>query len=274
MKHNQKMLITGVSGLLGNNLAQYFEKKCDVIGLYNEHPVLIRGIRTDKCNLSSADSISKIINNFNPAIIIHCASLTNVDICEIYPDRTRLINVDSTKTLVDSITDSDTCFIYISTDSVYDGIKGIFSENDSINPLNIYGKSKLEGELIVQGRRKSLVLRTNLFGWNIQDKKSLAEWILDELTNKQTINGFQDAIFSTIYTMELARIIDMTIQKGLTGVYNCGSSDICSKYEFALKIAERFCLDKSLIRPISLDDFQFKAKRGKNLSLDITKLQK
>jgi len=274
MNHKIKMLITGVSGLLGNNLARYFEKRYEVVGLYNEHPVLIKGIRTDKCDLSDEKSAREMIHRYNPDVIIHSASMTNMDGCEKNPDKTRLVNVSSTRNIVDNITDQDSCLIYISTDSVYDGMKGNYSENDSVNPLNIYGQTKFDGELIVRERQNSLVLRTNLFGWNIQDKKSIAEWILDALMNKQTINGFQDAIFSTIYTMELARVIDVAIRKQLTGVYNCGSSDSCSKYEFALKIAEHFGLNKELICPISLDDFNFEARRGKNLSLNVNNIQR
>ena len=101
-----------------------------------------------------------------------------------------------------------------------------------------------------------LILRTNPFGWNIQEKKSLGEWILAELKAGRQIKGFKDACFSTIYTMELARVIDIAVRNQLSGIYNCGASDSCSKYDFALKIADRFGLDKKLITPISIDDWQ------------------
>ena len=270
---HQKMLITGISGLLGNNIAYYLGKKYDVLGLYHDHPVTIKGIRTDQCNLLEREAVQKILKTFGPDIIIHCASLTNVDECERDLESTRTINVKPIKNLVTAINKAETHLIYISTDSVYDGIKGNLSEEDQVNPLNIYGQTKLEGERAIGEWPWSLVLRTNLFGWNIQEKKSLGEWILFELSANKSINGFQDAIFSTIYTMELARVIDIALQKGLTGVYNCGSSDACSKYEFALKIADRFGLDQSLIKSISIDDFQFQARRGKNLSMNTKKIQ-
>ncbi len=269
-----KLLITGVSGLLGNNLAYYFKDKYEVIGLYSSHPVLIKGIRTEKCDLLYDDSIGKIISDTNPSIIIHCASMTNIDQCEIDKNLTEKINVAATKNIINSIADKDIRSVYISTDAVYDGVKGDFSEDDDIDPLNYYGLSKHEGELQVLKKEHSLILRTNIFGWNIQDKKSIGEWILGELNGRGKINGFKDAYFSSIYTMELARVIDIAIQNNLSGVYNCGSQNSCSKYEFAVKIAECFGLDKTLIMPISIDDFKFKAKRGKNLSMNVNKLQK
>ncbi|MFC1567548.1 sugar nucleotide-binding protein [Thermodesulfobacteriota bacterium] len=107
----------------------------------------------------------------------------------------------------------------------------------------------------------------------IYKTKKVWECILDNLKKNQKINGFEDAYFSTIYTIKLAETIDISIKKKITGRYNCGSSDSCSKYEFAVKIAECFGLDKSLITPISIDDFNFKAKRGKNLILNVSKLK-
>ena len=270
----KKLLITGVSGLLGNNLAYYFKDRYEILGLYNSHPVTVGGIYTEKCDISDESSIKKIISEFDPSIIIHCASLTDIDRCEMNKELTREINVLSTKVIVDSIFEKDIKLVYISTDAVYDGVKGNFSEEDKIYPLNYYGRTKYEGELEIAKKTSSLIFRTNIFGWNIQDKKSLGEWILDELQANRNINGFKDAYFSSVYTLEFARIIDMAIQKKLTGVYNCGSPDPCSKYEFALKIADCFGLDKTLIKPILIERFDFKAKRGKDLSMNVMKLQK
>jgi UDP-4-amino-4,6-dideoxy-N-acetyl-beta-L-altrosamine transaminase/dTDP-4-dehydrorhamnose reductase len=263
-----------VSGLLGNNLAYYFKDKYEVLGLHSSHAVTIKGIYTEKCDLSFNNSIRKIIRDFNPSVIIHCASLTNVDQCEVDKNLTKKINVLSTKNIVEDITDRDVKLVYISTDSVYDGVKGDFSEDDNVNPLNYYGLSKYEGEVEVLKKKNSLVLRTNIFGWNIQNKLSLGEWILEELKAGRKINCFKDAYFSTIYTLELARVIDIAIQNNLSGIYNCGGTNSCSKYEFAHKIASCFGFDKTFIAPIFIDDFGFKAKRGKKLTLNVNKLQK
>ncbi len=268
------MLITGVSGLLGNNLAYYFRDRYDILGLYNSHPVTFEGIDTEKCELLHPDNIKNIISRYNPEIIVHCASLTNIDECEGDKSTVNKINVLATGHIVEEVMDKDIRLIYISTDSVYEGIKGNYSEDANINPQNYYGLSKYEGELKVLKKENSLILRTNLFGWNIQDKESLGEWILGQLKAKQRIKGFKDACFSSIYTMELARVIHISIMRNLTGVYNCGAIDSCSKYEFCLKVANCFGLDRTLITPISIDDFDFKAKRGKNLTLNVDKLQK
>ena len=274
VNNNYKMLITGVSGLLGNNLAGYFKDKYEILGLYYRHPVAIKGIVTEKCDISDDSLLRKITKDFRPSVIIHCASLTNIDQCETDMSLTRKVNVLSNRNIIDAISGMDAKLIYISTDAVYDGIKGNFSENDTVNPLNYYGLSKYEGEQEVLKRENSLVLRTNIFGWNIQNKLSLGEWILEELKAGRKINCFKDAYFSTIYTLELARVIDIAVKNNLSGIYNCGATNSCSKYEFACKIASCFGFDKTFIAPVSIDDFGFKAKRGKKLTLNVNKLQK
>lgn len=264
-----KILITGVSGLLGNNLAMYLSGFSKVMGLYHHHAVSIPRVLMQKCDLCDSDEVSNTVNEFDPDVIIHCASLTNIDQCEETRDNTNII---TTENIIGSIQPS--CYVvHISTDSVYDGVKGYFDESDPTFPCNYYGKTKLDSESLVLNHENSLVLRTNIFGWNIQDKQSIGEWILAEFDAKRSINGFNDAKFSSIYTFEIARIIEQAIDQKLKGVFNCASRNNCSKYEFALKIAEQFNLDKSLIKSISIDDHRFKARRGKNLSLNVTKLE-
>ena len=94
-----RLLITGASGLLGNNLAYYFNDKYEILGLYNSHPVIINGICTEICDMTNRDSIKRIIHKFDPSIIFHCASLTNIDQCEIDQDIAKKTNVISMEEL-------------------------------------------------------------------------------------------------------------------------------------------------------------------------------
>ena len=189
-KNKERMVITGASGLLGNNLAYYFRKKYDVLGLYLSHPVTIEGIQTEKVDILSEGSLQKMVQGFSPDIVIHCASLANIDFCEKNKELTDRVNVFGTKVVVESIKDNNTKLVYISSDSVYDGCRGNFLETDPVNPKNHYGLSKYKGELEALRKDNCLILRTNLFGWNIQKKHSIAEWILNELTQKRQITGF------------------------------------------------------------------------------------
>lgn len=268
-----KILITGVSGLLGNNLAYYFRDRHEMLGLYHSNRVEIPRTSTVKGDIRKPYNIQGIISQFQPDVLIHCASLTNIDYCETHRSIAHNINVEGTRNIVQCLRSSTAKLIYISTDAVFDGLKGNYSETDVVNPPNYYGQTKYEGELEAQQREKSLIVRTNIFGWNVQNKFSLAEWILNELMAEREIRGFVDVYFSSIYNFGLARLLEQSIANDLVGTYNLASSSSLSKYAFAMAIAERFGLNRDLVKPVSVDQFPLIAKRAKNLSLNVEKIK-
>lgn len=270
----KRLLITGVSGLLGSNIAYCLKDHYDIYGLYHHHSISIPGIETRCVDLRFKLHTQSIIQQFNPDIIIHSAALANVDTCEEDPKLAHDINVQSTQNLIEIIHGSFAKFIYISTDLVYDGIKGNFAEDDPVGPRNNYAKTKLEGEKIALSHPDALVLRTNFFGWNYTKKQSLAEWVMQELREKRSVQGFNDVFFSSIYTFDLAQLIDRMINKDLRGVYNCVSNTSLSKYDFLVSIAKGAGLDSNLIKPVSIDASSLKANRSKNLSLDTSKISR
>ena len=270
---SHRILITGVSGLLGNNLAHYFKEKSQVTGLYFSHPVAISGVETRYHNLLDYPQTRALILDLCPDMVIHCASRTDVDQLESEKEEGWQANVLTTRVLLDALRDLDAKFVHISTDSVCPGIKGPYDEEMETGPCNWYGKTKLESEILVSRRSGSLILRTNLYGWNIQDKMSLAEWFLDRLQTGQRTTGFADAHFSSIYTFLLAEIFEKCINRDLTGLYNCACRDSWTKYEFGKRIAEVFGLDPEKVLPTSLDEVGLKAKRGRDLSLNVGRLE-
>jgi len=270
----KKLLITGISGLLGNNLAYIFRDKYDITGWYNSHKVFIPGVDSFKVDITDKQSAKEFLSDYKPDIILHCASLTNIDYCENNKEETRRVNVEGTENIASACSNQDTKLVYISTDSVYDGKKGNYTEDDPVSPCNYYGLTKYESEDAIKAHKNHIIVRTNIFGWNIQNKHSLAEWILYNLQRGCSINGFTDAVFSSIYTIEFAKIMDTMLNKDLTGTFNLASRTSLSKYEFAALIAETFNKDKALIKPISIEDYSFSAKRGKNLSLDTQELSR
>jgi len=269
-----KILVTGVSGLLGSNLAYYFRDRHEMIGIYHSNHVEISRVTTVKGDITKPDEMQWVVSKFQPDVVIHCASLTNIDYCETHRAAAHRINVEGTRNLVQSLRESTAKLIYISTDAVFDGLKGNYSETDSVSPPNYYGQTKYEGELEAQQREKSLIVRTNIFGWNIRNKYSLAEWILYELMAEREIPGFVDVSFSSIYNFDLAQLLEQAISMDLDGMYNIASGSSLTKYEFAIAIAERFGLNVNLVKPISVHQFPLIAKRAKNLSLDVEKIRR
>lgn len=270
----QRLLITGVSGLLGNSLALHFRDIYTVYGQYNHHPVQIDGVVTLPADLTDADQVATLMEDLQPDIVIHCASLANVDEYESRPQAAIEINTAATGRVATVTRNQGARLVYISTDSVYADSPHSHRENKRQNPQNVYGQTKYDGEQQALINTDCLVLRTNFFGYNIRNKHSLAEWIIARLSGKEMIHGFTDAFFSTIYTMELARVIEIALQRKLSGIFNCGSPTPCSKFDFAQKLARRFGYPEKLILPGSIDDHSLKAKRAKNLGMDVSRLEK
>ncbi len=273
VEQKQKMLITGVSGLLGNNLAYYFQDKYDVLGLYHSFPINRKGMGTKQCDLMDKDKVFEVISDFCPEVLIHCAALANVDQCEKDEILARKLNIDSVENIIQVLEGSNTKFVHISTDNIFNGEKGSYMEGDQPLPVNIYAKTKYAAESIALKFDNTIVARINIFGWNVQNKQSLGEWVLSELQNQNKIKGFVDAIFSSLYTFDLAKLIEAALEKDIKGIYHFAASDSMSKYDFAVEIAELVELDQGLIEPSSVDDFEFTARRPKNLSLNTQKLQ-
>lgn len=272
MDSKKRVLILGVSGLLGNNLAYCWRDLFDVSGIYHQHAVKIEGVETKLLNVLNEELLKEYVHWFKPDVIVNCAALANIDYCEDHPEEAKLLNVELVKKAVNAINGQNIKFIHFSTDNVFDGIKGEYTERDEINPINVYGHTKYAGEIEALKKEGAIVARTNIFGWNIQEKFSLAEWCINELSEKRIINGFTDVYFSSIYTFDLADILCEAIMRDIKGVYHMASSSSMSKYDYLVKIAELFKLDKRLIKPALVDNFPFKAKRAKNLSLCVSKL--
>jgi len=270
----KKLLITGVSGMLGSNVAYVLRDEYDIIGWYNSNPVFIPGTVSRKVDITDQGSVKRWMADCDPAIVMHCAALTNVDYCEKNKVEARKVNVEATGNIVAVCDNQDTKVVYVSTDSVYDGKKGNYTEGDPIVPCNYYGVTKCEAESVIKSRRNHIVVRTNIFGWNVQNKLSLAEWVVSNLERGCAFDGFMDAMFSSIYTMDFARILEIMLRRDLVGTFNLGSRTSVSKYDFAALIAGAFNKNKDLITPISIDGFAFAAKRGKNLSLNTNKLSR
>lgn len=273
MSASSKILITGVSGLLGGNLAEAWRGRHRLVGVYQRHPVSIPEVETAGIDILDADGLRRLCLSHRPDVVVHCASLTNVDACETDPDLSQAVNVTGSRNVAEAASAAGAKLIYISSDSVYPGTSGGYREIDPPVPRNVYGRTKLEGEYETLRIPGALVLRTNIFGWNILSKKSLGEWVLTSLREGKPVNGFVDAEFSSIYTFDLAAVIEDAMGRGICGRYNCGCRDRVSKYDFAVLLAEAYGFPPADVQRVSIENHPFVAARGKRLSLDVSAIE-
>lgn len=273
----QKFLITGVSGQLGSNfaylLSQKCNKPCELIGTFNSHGVYSELFNNVRVDLSSIDNVKQTIGEFKPDVVIHCAALTNMDLCEKDKDLAYKSNVLATKNLCEVFNESK--FVYISTDNTYGGGDYVYSESDNPSPNNIYGLTKLIGETQVRQLCKNhLIVRTNIYGWdNRNNSNSFLERIYRSLISNNKINLFYDVTYCPISVNLLFEVIFECIKNDICGTYNVVGPSL-TKYHFGTLISEIFNLDKNLINPISMDDLTFDAKRCKVLNLSNDKIAK
>ncbi len=268
-----KILITGARGLLGSNLALMYSGNNEVIATGINKPSF-DFCRNYNLNIMKKEDMD-IIEKEMPDLLINCVALTNVDYCEDHYDESKIINAEGARNLAEICKKNNIYFIHISTDGIFDGKKGNYSEEDMPNPINVYGKTKLLAEKFVKETGgKYAIIRTNIYGWNHEEKFSLAEMILDKLRKKEKLKGFRDTFFSPILTTNLGRAILELYEKNYQGIINIAGSETDSKLDFAKKIAQIFGENESLIESISIDDFKLRAKRPKNLSLNVNKARK
>lgn len=240
---------------------------------YLSRKVEFEGVRSIQVDLTDERNYD-VLDSFNPDAIVHCAAQTDVDYCERNFDAAITHNVVMTRQLAALASANDAKFVYISTDAVFDGDGRNYSESDEPNPVNAYGETKLRGERVVsESPAESAIVRTNIFGWNVTSGQSLAEWMLEELRSGNTLTAFYDAYFTPIYTESLAPWLIEIATNDFNDLLHVAGSERCSKLGFAVQVTDVFDLPKNLIEPISIMDVDFDAKRGRDLSLDVTRAE-
>jgi dTDP-4-dehydrorhamnose reductase len=272
---NRSFLVTGVSGLLGLNLAKQLTLRgATVYGFSSCKQVRLDKLSYFSCDVRDAERLTGRIRELRPEVIVHCAAATNVDWCETNPAEAFAINAWPAVDLAMAANQVGAILVLVSTDSVFDGEKGSYAENDEPRPVNAYARSKLMAEELVSTRAAEwIVVRANLYGWNGQPKNSLAEWIIQELQAGREITGFKDVIFAPLLATDLTELLIKLALCDRQGLYHAGARNAVSKYEFACLLADIYGLEKTLIRSGMLAESKLTAPRPLNTSLISTKVE-
>jgi len=265
-----KILITGTNGMLGKDIYSVLSKNKENIIYAINRKKDNRISNSYAVDIRDFKSISQIINNINPDIVIHTAALVDLNYCEKNKEIAYDVNVSASENLAKL----SKRLIYISTDSVYKGGEGNFIENESKQPINYYAKTKsIAEDKILRANSNSIIVRTNIYGFHNPIGNSLFEWVYKSLKNGNEINGFEDVFFNPLYTKQLANAIKSLLDKDFDGVINIGCEETLSKLKFLLKIANKFNFNPQLITPVSIDSKLQKAKRPKNTTLNLRKMK-
>jgi dTDP-4-dehydrorhamnose reductase len=268
-----KILLTGVSGLLGINFTQEMMDKHQIIGV-DRGKLVNAPFKVIKMDLLDPDAADWLLDSSQPDWLVNCAALADLDACENNPDLARILNTDLPRKLAHACKTRDIAYVHISTDAVFDGEKdGFYTEEDSPNPMGVYARTKLDGEwAVLTENPNAIVARVNFYGWSLAGKRSLAEFFFNNLTNSKSMSGFTDVVFCPMLVNDTARTLVKMLQRGLSGLYHVVGPQAMSKYQFGVEIARKFSLSESEISPKSILSASLTARRSHNLWLSTHKL--
>jgi len=270
-----RVLITGGTGLLGWWIAKTFAGRgyTTYATHHSQNPVGVADVVWVRVDLEDLQQVRRVLNDVKPEVVIHSAAYTDVDGCEVNKQYAYRVNYLATKALAKEASKLKSYVVYVSTDFIFDGEKGMYSEEDVPNPVNFYGLTKLLGEVAVESLLRSLncVVRVSgLYGYSPVGKKNFGIKALESLIQGREVHAFRDQYLSPTYVPQLAEKIFEVVKRGVTGVLHIAGERL-SRYEFALILAEELGVDKGLVRPATLNDVRLIARRPKDSSLNVSK---
>ena len=237
-----KFLVTGSAGLIGRQIVKDLSETHEVFSCYDKSkPEYGNAVKMDLLN---HEMISNVLLETEPDVVIHLGAMTGVDLCEKEESMAFDVNAKSTQIIAQQCSILNTFLVYVSTDYVFDGNSGMYYESSTPNPLSIYGKSKLEGEKMIQTFSSDwCIARTSTpFGLH-PTKKSFPVWVIENLKKQKQIDVLSDQF----------------------------TSPKISRYEMARMVSDKLNLDEKLLRDVSINELKLEAPRPKDSSLNISK---
>jgi dTDP-4-dehydrorhamnose reductase len=274
----KKILVTGSNGLLGQKLTDQILQDPEIkliatsVGV-NRHPVK-DGYSYEEFDIRDAVRLEELIVKYRPDAIINTAAMTNVDTCEVQKDLCKALNVDAVGILVTACEKYDVQLIHLSTDFIFDGENGPYTEDAEPNPLSYYGLSKLQAEELIRASScRYAILRTIIVYGIVSDmsRSNIVLWAKGALEKGDPINVVYDQWRMPTLAEDLAICCILAVKKNAQGVYNASGKDLMSIIELVQRVADFYGLDKSLIKPISSDSLNQTAKRPKKTGFILDK---
>jgi dTDP-4-dehydrorhamnose reductase len=270
-----RVVVTGASGLLGHALCRYLvDHGYAVIGLRRHRPIDVPGVEEVSAELTNHGPAAELVRATKPDWLIHTAALADVDACETDPAVAWTLNVETSRVLAAEAAALGTRFLYVSTDQLWDGRHPFLDEGVPPAPLNTYGHSKAAGETAtVAANPAAIVARTNFFGPGRPWRRSFSDWVLDSLSASRTITLFRDVYVTPIATHHLCEALVELLAAETRGIIHIAGRDRVSKLEFGRRLARAFGHGESLIREGSVEDVPRIARRPKDMSLAVGRIE-
>ena len=263
-----KILVTGANGFLGYYLVEQLLAKDFLVTATGKgecrlpftHHLNFQWLSMD---FTDPFSIHDVFENIKPDVVVHAGAMSKPDECETNQMVAYLVNVEGTVQLLINSSDIKCFFVFLSTDFVFDGEKGMYNENDIPNPVNYYGRTKLEAEEAVKEYEfEWAIVRTVLvYGKNHSGHNNILKIVKEKLEKGEEYSVVDDQLRTPTYVEDLASGIISIIEKRATGVFHLSGKDMLTPYQMAMKTAEHLNLNSSVIKKVTASTFRQPAKR-------------
>ena len=261
----KRILIIGSNGMLGQSVVSLLNKseKYELLLGSLEESSVDENLSYKKINIGNKKEVKKLLLDFYPDYVVNLAAFTNVDKCESDKELCWNANVNALEYLAKYCVPTNSQLIHISSDYIFDGQNGPYSENDLPNPISYYGRSKLAGENVIKRFNiPSTIIRTNvLFGATKYGRPDFVKWVADSLKNSKNIRIVTDQYNNPTFIDDLAIMINSIIDESKTGLYHVGGSELLNRFEFTKRIADYFKLNFELVTPILTKELNQPAPR-------------
>ncbi len=250
----QPVLVLGSGGFLGSNVARSLAADgAEGLSLHvraNNPPFAPQGSQTVRADLTSSESLEGVLAEIRPRLVINCVALADVDECDRDPELADELNHRLPARLAAWTARSGAGLVHVSTDAVFNGLGGPYTELAKPSPVSAYGRSKLAGELAVARHDpRALIVRTNIVGWSPCGTRSLLEFFYGRLVRSSPAPGFIDIFFRPLPVQWFWPGCARFLAVGATGIVHLTGPELLSKYEFGRRVAGAFGLDPDLVRP-------------------------
>ena len=263
-----KILITGSNGLLGQKLVFLLSQQADIQLIATSRGAnrmdFTDGYEYQEMDITNAKQVAEVIEKVRPDAIIHTAAMTNVDQCEGEKDLCWAMNVKAVEYLTEACEKYQIFLCHLSTDFVFDGKFGPYSEEDLPSPVSFYGWSKYAAEEVLKRSKCpwSIVRTVLVYGiTNDMSRSNIILWVKNSLEQQKSIKVVTDQFRTPTLAEDLAMGCYLVVNKKAEGIFHISGKDFLTPYEMAIKTADFFGLDKSLISKVDAKNFTQPAKR-------------
>lgn len=267
------ILFTGGSGLLAVCWSRYIANTYNVCLALHERSISLPRTSCLKLDLSSLDSILSALQQIKPTIVVNSAAITSIEHCEQNPQHAFLVNTKLAINIAKACNTLGIKLVHISTDHIFDGTSSYYTEASMPNPINVYGRTKLQAEIGIKPIAKNgLIIRTNFFDQGPLYRQSFSDWIIQSLVNNEKVYLFHDVYYTPIHVKYLASHVHQLLALNMNGTFNISGPSRLSKFEFGTQLARALSLNTNLIYPVSIEDRLDLTKRPHDMSLSNAKL--